>query len=77
MKGDEALNKMAGNSGFRYLTSGTHVISGRFIVCDTISTYSALSKNGDDLPQAQRAEGIVVAGEFTSITISTGSVRVY
>ncbi len=69
----------AGAAGFKYITGAT--LEGNFVylVCDTDATFSAVTvmHDSDDLPSVARSEGMVIAGLFSSVTVTSGSVRAY
>ena len=72
------VQNQSGENGFAYLTSGTTAGNFAFLVVDQTAAFSATTNDkGDDLPIQTRAEGVIVAGNFDSVTVSSGTVRAY
>ncbi len=71
-------NAAFGQGGFDQITGTT--LTGEFyaIIPDGGSaTYRAITKKGDNLRSRASAEGIVTVGDFTSITVTSGTVLAY
>ena len=68
----------AGKHGFVNVTGTTKAGLFSYLVPDAgAATFSAVSQDGDNLLSGERQSGEVVSGQFTSVTVSEGTVRAY
>ena len=68
----------AGKHGFVNVTGGTETGLFAYLVPDAgAATFSATSQVDSDLLSGERQSGEVVAGQFTSVTVTAGTVRAY
>ena len=74
---ENILKESSGKSGFSYVT-GTKTGNFAYLVVDTaLAEFSAVGDQCDDLPSVARSEGIIIAGSFSSVTVTSGAVRAY
>lgn len=68
-----------GGAGFKNVSGTTLVGDFVYLVCDTDATFSAVCNipGSDNVLSTARSEGVVVAGKFSSVTVTAGRVRAY
>ena len=74
---DKAVTSSAGQKGFDYITGTVTGKKYAYLVCDVDSTFEATAIQGDNLPSKGRSEGIVIAGGYSGVVVTSGAVRGY
>ena len=66
-----------GVGGFRVVTDSADGPFYALVADGGAATFQATAARGDDLPSAERGEGVVVMGFFEDVTVSDGTVLAY
>ena len=72
------IRRIFGEAGFTEATGAVSRASGYYaLYCDGDASFSATSVDGDDLSERTRYDGTAIFGNFTAVTVTSGTVLCY